>query len=411
MKVLLPRAVDITAPELLARVVAAPRLPPFAPALVEFVSAVSAETLADRSMRAYPELLALAHWFRPAELRRLQLDYASQSSSHHSTARGTVFHVAPSNVDSMFVYPWLIALLLGNKNIVRISRRHGEASEALLATIARVLERPGMSAMLERSLVVTYDHQEDTTRALSEVCDVRAIWGSDETIRSVRAVALPVQATEITFSDRFSLALLAAEVVAGLSERALAQLAHAFCNDCLWFDQLACSSPRAVVWLGSAARVEQAKQHFWPAVSKRAAQFTQLTQPALAVTRLATACHAAAALGGGPVTYDHAAGLARVQIPSLEPQHRVAHQGAGLFFETCCQETRELAAWLRPVDQTLVHFGVDGRALEALVDHGLDRIVPVGDALHFETTWDGVDLMRAFTRECVLRVMLKLDSA
>jgi hypothetical protein len=311
--------------------------------------------------------------------------------------------LAPANVDVMFVYPWLLALLLGNRNIVRLSRRHGAAAEALLSAVARVLERSDMSSVAARSLVVTYDHEADWTRDLSQLCDVRTIWGSNDTIRGVRAIPLPVRATEVAFSDRFSLALLGADAVAELSEPELLRLAHMFSNDSLWFDQQACSSPRAVVWLGTAERMHAAQQRFWAALRGFALRHRSLTQPSMAVERFSTACYMAAALGAQRVVYDHAAGLARVEVQTIEPSHRAAHRGSGLFLEARCEDMHELAAWLKSEDQTLVHFGVSESQLEQLVEHGLDRIVPVGEALKFETTWDGVDLMQAFTRACVLR--------
>jgi hypothetical protein len=405
MKVLLPTSSSVSAPELVKQLVAAPPLQPFAPELLDFVGRVGAELLADRTLRAQPELLVLAHWFRPAELHKLRLEHEKLSAwRHRRVARGVVLHLAPANVDVMFVYPWLLALLLGNRNIVRVSRRYGPAAEALLSAVTRVLERSDMSNLATRSLVVTYDHEADWTRDLSQLCDVRTIWGSNDTIRSVRAIPLPVRATEVAFCDRFSLALLGADVVAELSEPELLHLAQLFSNDSLWFDQMACSSPRALVWFGTAQRMRAAQQRFWAAVHGYALRHRSLTQPAMAVERFATTCHMAAALDAQRVIYDHPAGIARVEMQALEPSHRAAHRGGGVFIEVLCEDLQKLAAWLKPEDQTLVHFGVAQSQLEQLVEHGLDRIVPVGDALKFETSWDGVDLMQAFTRECVVRV-------
>lgn len=404
MKVLLPTKAGVRPTEVTARLIATPTLAPFSPELIEFVSCVSGELLADHTIRAFPELLVLAHWFRPAELTRLRIEFEKDSTPHRRVPRGVVLHLAPSNVDVMFVYPWFLALLLGNLNIVRVSRRHGAAADALLTVVSRVLDRSDMGTAARRSLVVTYDHEEDSTSNLSELCDVRMIWGSDETVRTIRAIPLPVRATEIAFSDRFSLALLGAESIASLTDADLQALAHKFSNDSLWFDQRACSSPRAVIWLGKPERIPAAQRRFWSALGSQAMRHRSLLQPAIAIERFSAACRIAATVGGELVTYDHAAGLARVQVRELEARHRAAHHGGGLFLEAQCEDARGLGPWLRPEDQTLVHFGVDSAQLEELADLGLDRIVPIGDALKFETTWDGTNLMSALTRERVLRV-------
>jgi hypothetical protein len=62
----------------------------------------------------------------------------------------------------------------------------------------------------------------------------------------------------------------------------------------------------------------------------------------------------------------------------------------------------QLADWVQPSDQTLVHFGFDRSELQELAlrvqGRGLDRIVPLGKALELSHLWDGYDLLESFTR-------------
>ncbi|MFC6804089.1 acyl-CoA reductase [Deinococcus caeni] len=37
--------------------------------------------------------------------------------------RGLVFHVPPANVDTIFIYSWLMSVLAGNRNVIRLSSR------------------------------------------------------------------------------------------------------------------------------------------------------------------------------------------------------------------------------------------------------------------------------------------------
>ena len=73
-------------------------------------------------IREFPELASLAHWFRSARIRDLKQARVAPLNGV-VRGRGLIFHLAPSNVDSVAIYSWLIALLAGNTNLVRVSQR------------------------------------------------------------------------------------------------------------------------------------------------------------------------------------------------------------------------------------------------------------------------------------------------
>ena len=52
---------------------------------------------------------------------------------------GKTFHIAPSNVDTIFVYSWLISMLMGNINVIRISSRISEQIDCLIGLIDNTL--------------------------------------------------------------------------------------------------------------------------------------------------------------------------------------------------------------------------------------------------------------------------------
>ncbi len=58
-------------------------------------------------------------------------------------------------------------------------------------------------------------------------------------------------------------------------------------------------------------------------------------------------------------------------------------------------------------DQTLTHWGVDGAALRDFAAHagarGLDRLVPIGEALAFDVVWDGFHLIDDMLRRVRVR--------
>ena len=105
-----------------------------------------------------------------------------------------------------------------------------------------------------------YVPDDAITAWLSARCDTRVIWGGDATIRTIRAVPLPPTATELTFADKFSFALLNASAFLALIEPS--KLIQDFYNDAFWFGQQACSSIRMMVWVGDALTCKAASQRF-----------------------------------------------------------------------------------------------------------------------------------------------------
>ena len=111
---------------LLAETGKAPRIPPvpFNDDIIAFCADFSRRLFRDPAAALYPELQALAFWMRKAELTRLADEFTQlQKPGALLVPRGLVFHVPPANVDTIFVYSWLVSVLTGNRNIIRLSPR------------------------------------------------------------------------------------------------------------------------------------------------------------------------------------------------------------------------------------------------------------------------------------------------
>ena len=76
--------------------------------------------------------------------------------------------------------------------------------------------------------------------------------------------------------------------------------------------------------------------------------------------------------------------------------------GFGLFYQGTLGSLEELPPLLTPKVQTLVCGGVDPDQTAALLARlgarGVDRVVPMGRALDFDTIWDGKDLIASLSR-------------
>jgi hypothetical protein len=78
-------------------------------------------------------------------------------------------------------------------------------------------------------------------------------------------------------------------------------------------------------------------------------------------------------------------------------------QGTGSFIEIYLESLYGVAAHVQKRDQTLTHFGLNREQLLALGKSlrglGIDRLVPIGEALTFSSIWDGYDLCSMFSKK------------
>jgi hypothetical protein len=380
-------------------------LAPFADETMGLCSAISARLM---GMRAHPEVVSLGFWMRPAALAKSRTAFeASVPSGQLAVPRGLAFHVTPANVDTIFVYSWIVSLLVGNANIVRLSSRATEARTRLLEAIGEVLTDPAHAVHARRNRFVLTDHDEGPLRAFSAACDVRVVWGGDATVELLRRFPIPVRGQEVVFPDRHSLAALDASSVAALDDDGMRKLADRFYDDAFWFDQGACSSPRLVMWraAGDAAATEGAIRRFRDAVLAATRRRGYAVETGIALNKMAFATEVAARVGG--VRIESAANETMwVRLPDLATYDR-ENCGGGLFFEFVSADlTSDLAAVVALRDQTVTTFGL---AQDELVDlarringRGVDRFVPVGRALAFDSTWDGADLLTELSRRVVI---------
>jgi hypothetical protein len=378
--------------ELLDELTAA-RGTPYGDGVIALCGRLATRLIEDPMARRHPELMALGFFTRPSELERMRREFvAAERPDIVRIPHGLVFHVPPANVDTLFVYSWLIATLAGNASLVRLSSRTTPVVEFLLELLREVLVTAGPG--VAPTAFVRYDHDPAITRKISASCALRVIWGGDATIATIREAPLPPIARDLTFADRWSMAALSAAAVVALDAGGLRALAEAMATDLYAFDQRACSSPRLVLWVGDERSRETARRRLWPEVAAVAEARGYQLEPA---TRLAREAFVHRAILDAPVVTraDYGPNLTVLEVDRLAGVPR-EHPGGGLLFEAGAPTLTALDAWVTRKDQTLTHFGIAREDLAALATRlagrGLDRLVPVGRALALARIWDGYDL-------------------
>ena len=385
-----------------------PPLQPFAAESINFIHSFSKAVLTEAHMRSFPEIIALGHWMRRAHILEMKDQFNAERGDRVFLPRGVALHFAPSNVDSIFLYSWFLSLLIGNLNIVRLSMRRNDQLTQLIAAVNCVLARPEFDAVRERSLVLRFEHDDAITEALSAKCQIRVLWGGDQAISRLRQIPLPPLATEVVFADRFSFSVVKAAAVLQQDEMGFRRLIRNFFADSFWFDQMACSSPRMVVWIGAALDIAEAKQRFWPALQAYVAEHGVQYPAVVGVTRLTT-MYAYIAEGEVDAILSSPAEIpARAQLNRDARRFRDMHCGGGMFLELECEQLQDFLPLIQPKDQTMSVFGFERPELQKFAreipNRAIDRIVELGKSLNFSWVWDGVDLLRAFSRQVEIDV-------
>ena len=378
---------------------AARPLQPFAEPVMAFLSDLGSALMKNKQAKAFPDVVTFAFFCRRANLEALKAEYAGQVDDR--LGRGLTFHIAPSNVPINFAYSLAAALLAGNACVVKASSQDF-AQTRIVCRAMDALFQGEHSAMANYVNVVIYARErQEITEEYSALCDARIIWGGDETVRRVRAAAMPPHAVEVTFPDRYSLLVVQPEAVLAMDDRQLAQTAQAFYNDTYLTDQNACTSPRLIYWLGEGKNVTDAQERFWQAVQAYASN-RYAVEPVMAVDKLTAAYRAAIGLKGAKMHTMADNTVVRVQVDALTPdvdEHRCA---GGFFVEYANRTLDALAPIVRRKYQTLSYLGVEKETLRRFVVEkglrGIDRLAPVGHTMDFALTWDGHDLIRTLSR-------------
>ncbi len=367
--------------------------------VLAFFDQLSQRVLASPAARRFPDLASFAFVCRGRNLSRLRKQY--EARGHHAFGRGVTVHFTPSNVPLNYAYSLYAGLLAGNVCLVRMSSRVFEQATILNKIVQDILADETFSEVGRRVGIFRYEKDDALTRDLCALCDVRVIWGSDETISTIRQAPLAARAYDITFADRFSVAVVDAARYLQIDDHAA--VARDFYNDTLFFDQNACTSPRLIYWIGERDAVSSAKTRFWGAFAEVCDDRGYVNSGNLAVEKLLRQLMCAVEFEARSTTPPGAL-IQRVELDAIpEDLERFTAPG-GFFIEVRGRDLESLGAFRSRKLQTITYVGCEGDALLAALNGGamlgLERVVPNGRAAEFALQWDGYDLIGQMSK-CV----------
>ena len=376
---------------ILANIANVPILPMFSEQMKDFLYNLSAEILKDKRTKLFADVSSYAFWIRKAHIQKAQPKF---HNIENRVGRGVAFHIAPSNVPVNFAVSFTSALLAGNPCVVRVSNKEFEQVSIICNAINKVIQND-MPKMQKYICIIRYEHSTEITQMLSSMCDIRIIWGGNETINEVRKAKLPPRAIEMTFADRHSLSIINADEYL---QADFDKISKGFYIDTYFTDQNACSSPRLVVWTGN--NIKEAQKIFWQKLEdkvKKEYEFKAIQ----AINKIDSFCKFAATHKNVSVI-KNSNYVVRIQIKYINENLMDYKDNSGFFFEYETQNLEDIVPILTKPCQTISYYGIDKAKIKELVlkfgTKGVDRIVEIGDTMNLSFIWDGYNMIEAMTR-------------
>jgi len=374
---------------------------PFSEDVVGAISDFASRLMAYPNVSQFGDLVTFCFWCRKSNLVEQSRFY---KESFHRMGRGTVFHIAPANVPVNFAFSFVLGLLAGNDNVVRISSKSFPQTELVLSCLNSC--RDSIPLLSKRLMVVRYAKSVEVTSLISSMTDARVVWGGDETIREIRSINCGADSVDLFFPDRFSFCVLSADAVCDVSDVEIETLARRFYNDSYTMDQNACSSPHIVFWVGNEKNLQIAKNRFWGHIAEVCEDKYDLRDD-MSMNKYERLCMDAACTTEMVGCTKHKNYLTVINLSSVNcPLNRYSGR-YGYFYEIYISDMDELSSLVDSKCQTLTYYGVDPEKLLETMRlrnvKGITRIVPIGSALDFSLVWDGHDTIRALSRLCQIK--------
>ena len=383
--------------ELTAQLPNVPAKVPFDDSIVDFLNEVSRKLMGNRAAKAYSDVVTFAFWIRKSSVMRLKERFEKKDSALH-LGKGVAFHIAPSNVPVNFAYSLVAGLLNGNANVVRVPSKDFPQVPIIAEAFNDVLGQN--EAICPYVQLVRYGRDKDINDLFSSIADVRVVWGGNQTIEELRKSPLPPRSGEITFADRYSLAVIDSNSYLDIEDKD--RVAEDFYNDTFFSDQNACTSPRVIVWTGD--KIEEAKKVFWTTEHKLAEK-KYTFQSIQGVNKLTSSYLIAVAEPGVKVEEHEDNLIVRVKVPEIMENLMDYRDNSGYFYEYDCKDILEIKDLCNDKRcQTIAYIG-DSKAVLPLIEagvKGIDRVVPMGKTMDFDLIWDGYNLPALLTRTVVL---------
>jgi hypothetical protein len=390
-----------TTASLIDELVAIPISAPFEEKRISSVSELSMSLLKlSGQSESVVNAKALGFFFRDSNLRK----FAIKHKESRRFGRGFAFQIAPTNTPITGFYGALFSYIAGNTTITRISP---EAIEQILPILEAFDALPVEVNRLfgDGLCFVSYPKElGGVTELFSKASDVRIIWGGDSTISELKKLDVKPSCVELLFPDKFSVAAIDADKLVETTKEKMEVLARNFAADLFTFDHNACSSPKAIFWLGDREKKKQAKKMFWSSINQLLSvdkfdwHFVFKREERGLKIKIAGQYEL--------LPTSEFINLFATNYPlKLQDLSLFAN---GNLLEYDISSLSSLKFLNSSKFQTICYFGIDPEEINKIRIfyglHGFDRIVPIGQTLQMSELWDGIDFYEQLTKKYTIKI-------
>lgn len=379
-------------------------LKPFDGIILDFFDAFSRNILSNKSINHLPEIAALGFWLRKANLNKLkeQNDHLFSNPFYITSPLGKVFHICPANVDTMFIYSLTVSVLMGNKNILRVSSRmEAPHVKMLFDVLNKTIQQEKFSVFNSYINIISYPHNDAISSSISTSVNARVIWGGDETIKTFKKFETLARTKDIVFADRVSMLCIGCKSYLSLDEAELKVVVRNFYNDAYTFDQMGCSSPQTIYFIGNKDEYAKCFLKFQNDVSEYLKEHYEADLASISSLKLNRMVDDA--LEGIIVSQAGNNYIKFLELNNDVDESKLHGCGGGYFYIRNIASTISLGNLHAPKVQTVSYFGLIKSDLDILSQlsngEGIDRIVPLGQALNFNYIWDGYNLFDELSKK------------
>jgi hypothetical protein len=381
---------------------------PFDTIVIDFFDTLSKSILSNKSINSLPEIAALGFWLRKANLLKLKQEneYLFGNGIYNTSPLGKVFHICPANVDTMFIYSLTVSVLMGNKNLLRVSSRMDAPHVSMLFEIINnTIAQEKYNVFNDYINIISYPHSDIISTSISENVNARVIWGGDQTIKTFKGLKAAPRTKDIVFADRVSMLCIDCKVYNHLQNDDLKVVLRNFYNDAYTFDQMGCSSPQTIYFMGSKKDYDTCIIKF----QKETAEYlnTHYKNDIASLASLKLNRMVDDAIDNILISQTGDNYLKLIELNSETDESKLHGCGGGYFYIKHIVSAKELCSLHHPKVQTVCYFGLSNDDLQILIDlsngEGVDRIVPLGQALNFNYIWDGYNLFDELSKKVFIK--------
>jgi hypothetical protein len=363
---------------------------------INFLDKISKEIIKNKQYSEYSDLVTFAFFIRKKNLVKISKEYQNKD---RIIGRGIAYHIPPSNIPINFAYSLVFGLLSGNNNIVRLPSKNFIQINILCKIFCKILKNQEYVEFYKRICLIKYDRSDEISSELSKKADVRLIWGGDETINQFKKYPTSPRCIDLSFANRYSISIIDINKLSKLSDNNLKNIANRFYNDSYTMDQKGCSSPQALVWIGSDKK--KIKDKFFNILSVIAKKKYNNDLP-VTNNKISSLSITAIKSEMDFVSSYKNFNLVRIKIKKISKDIEKIHPHFGTFVEVNINNISLIEKIISKRLQTISYFGVNKKEIFDLIFKygilGVDRVVPIGRALDMNIEWDGYDVIRTLSR-------------